>query len=215
MFPLSLLQSSHSPLCVCCQPALTLWPATRLICAQLEGDLLSLSKDLEKRMQRVTQADQLQAQVMDMRRRAAQSRHSADTENKSPRTGNQGKENYELTLDVSPCSPEELTVTTEGRRLIVMGKHDKKKETENGSYFHEYREWRREAEIPEDVSPEDVLCSLSQDGQLHFQAPRLALPAATQRPIPITVTPGEGQGIPPETQNIQGAQDTENGPISS
>ncbi|XP_063797992.1 heat shock protein 30C-like [Pseudophryne corroboree] len=217
MFPLSLLQSSHSPLCPCSEPALTLWPATCLIYSQLEDDMLSLRKEMERRAQRVSQACQLLAQDMDMRRRAAQSTHSAGTEITSPRTGKEGKGNFELTLDVRPFSPEELTVTTEGRRLIVTGKRDKKQDSETDGYFHEYREWRREAELPEDVIPEAVLCSLSKDGQLHFQAPRLALPAAEGRPVPITVTqtPGKGQAVPPVTQSSQGMGDSDTGAISS
>ncbi|XP_063797989.1 heat shock protein 30C-like [Pseudophryne corroboree] len=216
MFPLSLLQSSHSPLCPCSEPALTLWPATHLIYSQLEDDMLSLRKEMERRAQRVSQACQLLAQDMNVRR-AAQSTHSAGTEITSPRTGKEGKGNFELTLDVRPFSPEELTVTTEGRRLIVTGKLDKKQESETDGYFHEYREWRREAELPEDVSPKAVLCSLSKDGQLHFQAPHLAVQATEGRPVPITVTqtPGEGQDVPPVTQSSQGMGDSDTGAISS
>ncbi|KAG8434171.1 hypothetical protein GDO86_012518 [Hymenochirus boettgeri] len=70
-----------------------------------------------------------------------------------------GRRNFQFTLDVGHFSPDELTVKTQGRRLIVMGKHDKKRDTEDGSYFHEYREWKREAELPEDVNPEQVVCS--------------------------------------------------------
>ncbi|XP_071969395.1 heat shock protein 30C-like [Engystomops pustulosus] len=206
MFPLSLLQSSHSHLCACSESPLTLWPAaSQLIFGQLEDDMMNMRNDLERRMQRVNQAYQLLD--MDMRRRATQRRSMRK----------EGKDNYELTLDVSGFSPEELTVKTEGRRLIVSGKHDKKKMDECGGHFHEYREWRREAELPDDVNPEDVLCSLSTDGRLHFQAPRRALPPAQERPIPITViqNPVEGQQNPPEIQNSQPNGEQEKVPGSS
>ncbi|XP_056399323.1 heat shock protein 30C-like [Hyla sarda] len=192
MFPLSLLQSSHSPLCV--QPPLTLWPAaSHIIFGQLEDDMRNMRNDLERRMQQVNQAYQILG--MDIRRRAAQ---SPRPEGESSSVRKEGKENYELTLDIGGFSPEELTVKTEGRRLIVSGKHEQKKEDEHGGYFHEYREWRREAELPEDVNPEDLLCSLSKDGRLHFHGPRWALPPAPERAIPITV---EGQQNLPEIQN--------------
>ncbi|XP_073457456.1 heat shock protein 30C-like [Aquarana catesbeiana] len=210
MFPLSLLQSSHSPVYVYRQPELPHWTATHLILRQLEDDMLSVSSDMERRMQRLHQTYHLLANDPDMRRgRGAQSRHPTAPQDKSPTEGKDGKENFELSLDVSPFSPEELTVRTEGRRLIVAGKSDKKRETENGGFFQEYREWRREAELPEDVNPEDVLCSMSKDGRLHFWAPRLALPAAQQRSITITneQSPGEGQESNPENQNHRGQQE--------
>ncbi|XP_040292239.1 heat shock protein 30C-like [Bufo bufo] len=198
MFPLRFLQSSYRTICVCREPALTLRPATQLMLGLLEDDMMGMRKDMERRRQRVNQADQLLAQ--DMERRADLTRSSAAADRNASTTGKEGKENFELTLDVSGFSPEELTVKTEGRRLIVSGKHDKKKEAENGDYFHEYREWRREAELPQDVHPEDILCSMSKDGQLHFQAPRLALPAAEERTIPITQSPGDGEENPLEIQ---------------
>lgn len=210
MFPLRLLQSSHSPVYVYRQPEIPHWTATHLILRQLEDDMLSVSSDMERRMQRLLQTYQLLANDPDMRRgRAAQSGHPAAPQDKSPTEGTDGKENFELSLDVSPFSPEELTVRTEGRRLIVAGKSDKKRETENGGFFQEYREWRREAELPEDVNPEDVLCSMSKDGRLHFWAPRLALPAAQERSITITMeqSPGEGQESNPENQNHRGQQE--------
>ncbi|XP_077312261.1 heat shock protein 30C-like [Lithobates pipiens] len=210
MFPLSLLQSSHSPVYVYRQPELPHWTATHLILRQLEDDMRSVSSDMERRMQHLHQAYHLLANDLDMRRgRGAQSGHPTAPQDKSPTEGKDGKENFELSLDVSPFSPEELTVRTEGRRLIVVGKSDKKREAENGGFFQEYREWRREAELPEDVNPEDVLCSMSKDGRLHFRAPRLALPAAQGRDITITMeqSPGEGQESNPENQKHRGQQE--------
>lgn len=210
MFPLSLLQSSHSPVYVYSRPELPHWAATRLILRQLEDDMLSVSSDMERRMQRLQQAYRLLSNDSDMMR--GKSEHPATPRDKSPAEGKDGKQNFELSLDVRPFSPEELTVKTEGRRLIVAGKSDKKRETENGGFFQEYREWRREAELPQDINPEDVLCSMSKDGRLHFWAPRLALPAAKERVILITPeqSPGEGQGPHPENPGPRGEQEQHN-----
>ncbi|KAE8593379.1 hypothetical protein XENTR_v10019100 [Xenopus tropicalis] len=205
MFPVSLLQPSHSPLCPCSQPALTLWPATRLILGQLGDDILSMRNDMERRMQCVNEAYRLLSQDMDMRRITDQSRQprATETEGTSPSSGKDGKDHFELTLDVRDFSPHELTVKMQGRRVIVIGKQERKSDSENGSYVHEYREWKREAELPEGVNPEQVVCSFSKDGHLHIQAPRLALPPAPERPIPISMDPAprDAQEIPPDAQN--------------
>ncbi|KAM4030974.1 heat shock protein 30C-like [Anomaloglossus baeobatrachus] len=196
MFPLRVLRSSYSPLCVCRETALSLWSATQLMFGLLDEDMMT--KNMERRMQSVHQAYQLLAQGMD--RRDNLSRSSAATDKNTSTTGKEGKEIFELTLDIRGFSPEELTEKTEGRRLIVSGKNDTKKEMGNGGYFHEYKEWKREAELPQDVNPEDVVCSLSKDGQLRFLAPRLVLPAGEKRLIPITQVPGDGQLSPGDGQ---------------
>ncbi|OCT70713.1 heat shock protein 30D-like [Xenopus laevis] len=205
MFPLSLLQTSHSSLCPCSQPALTLWSATRLIFGQLEDDILSMRNDIERRMQCMNEACWLLSQDTEVRRITDQSRQpkAPETEGTSPNSGKYGKDHFELTLDVRDFSPHELTVKTQGRRVIVTGKHERNSDTENGSYFHEYREWKREADLPEGVNPEQVVCSLTKDGHLHIQAPRLALPPAPETPIPISMepTPSDAQEIPPDAQN--------------
>ncbi|KAG9473621.1 hypothetical protein GDO78_004103 [Eleutherodactylus coqui] len=190
MFPVRLLQPSYSPLCVCREAALSPWSGTRLMADLLEDDMMHMMKSMERRMNCVNQL-----LARDMEQRDHLNRSSVDSDRNTSNTDKEGKDNFDLTLEVKGFTPEELTVKTEGRRLIVSGKHDKKKTSENGSYFHEYREWRREAELPQDVNPEDILCSLSKDGQLRLQAPRLALPAAEERPISINVTqsPEDGQ----------------------
>ncbi|XP_068092123.1 heat shock protein 30C-like [Hyperolius riggenbachi] len=192
MFPISILQDWETP------EELTSWPATRLLFQELQEDMRR--SHMERRMQHLSQAFQLMANDMDRRRRAAQSGRPTMEDH----TGADGKD-FQLSLDGSHFSPEELTVKTEGRRLIVAGKHQKKSETETGGFFQEYREWRREAQLPEDVNvrPEDLQCFLSKDGRLHLQAPRLALPPAKERSIPITMTPGEGQPLTRETQCSQ------------
>uniref|UniRef100_A0A8C5QBY6 SHSP domain-containing protein n=1 Tax=Leptobrachium leishanense TaxID=445787 RepID=A0A8C5QBY6_9ANUR len=179
-----------SPLCAGPQAALTLWPATSLIFGQLEDDMLSTMTEMERRMQSVN----LACQYIDRTKRLTRGRQTepARSEKSPPCTELGEKEQFELSLDVSPFSPEELTVKTAGRRLLVTEKREQKSDSGDGSFFHEYREWRREAELPEDVRPEDVLCSLSEDGRLLIQAPHLALPAAKERAVSISVTPAPG-----------------------
>uniref|UniRef100_A0A8C4YKD9 SHSP domain-containing protein n=1 Tax=Gopherus evgoodei TaxID=1825980 RepID=A0A8C4YKD9_9SAUR len=115
----------------------------------------------------------------------------AEGAGKEPGSQAQGKERYQLSMDVSGFSPAELMVRVDGRKLTVTGKREKKTESEAGVRSQEYREIRRETLLPEDVNVQAVLCSLSQDGQLCIEAPRLALPAAQGRDIPISVCQGQ------------------------
>ncbi|KAM4652151.1 heat shock protein 30C-like [Discoglossus pictus] len=214
MFPLSMLQSSHTPLCVCREPSLTLCPATRLIFGQLEDDMLSMRNDMERRMQRINQAYQLLSKDMEMRQRLGQIRQSPnkEAESISLRKSKEGKGNSELTLDMRHFSPDELTVKAEGRRLIVTGKHEKKSNAGDGNYFNEYREWKRETELTEGVNPEEVLCSLSKDGQLHIQAPQMELKAAKERQIPISISqaPEDKQESIHQAQSSNSKEEHEN-----
>ncbi|OCT72865.1 heat shock protein 30D-like [Xenopus laevis] len=211
MFPLSLVQPSHSPLCPCSQSALTLWPATRLIFGQLEDDILSMRNNMERRMQRVNEACRLLTSDTEMRRITDQSQQprAPESEGTSPNSDKDGKDHFEQTLNVRDFSPHELTVKTQGRRVIVTGKHERKSDTEDGNYFHEYRELKREAELPEGVNPEQVVCYLSKDGHLHIQAPGLALPPAPETPIPISMdtAPRDAQELPPDAQTSNAEKD--------
>ncbi|XP_065256271.1 heat shock protein 30C-like, partial [Emys orbicularis] len=118
----------------------------------------------------------------------------AEGAGKEPGSQAQGKEKYQVSMDVSGFSPAELMVRVDGRKLTVTGKHEKKTASEAGVSSHEYREIRRETLLPEDVNVEAVLCSLSQDGQLCIEVPHLALPAAEGRVVPITVCQGVKAG---------------------
>ncbi|KAE8593378.1 hypothetical protein XENTR_v10019099 [Xenopus tropicalis] len=194
MLPTSnLLQPSKAYLCPCSQPALTLF-------GQLGDDILSMRKDMVRRRQHVNEACELLFQDMDMRRITDQSRQprATETEGTSPSSDKDGKDHFELMLDVGDFSPHEITVKTQGRRVIVTGKHERKSDSEDGSYVHEYREWNRRAELPEGVNLEQVVCSLSKDGHLHIKAPWLALPPAPERPIPISMNmaPSVAQPMP-------------------
>ncbi|XP_055512989.1 heat shock protein 30C-like [Leucoraja erinacea] len=102
-------------------------------------------------------------------------------------TVDKGGDGFSLSLDVPRFSPEELKVKVLGRKVLVTGKHEKKSEDGSGSYSYKYEEFRREFQLPEDVDAEALNCCLSQDGRLKVRAPRLALPAADERGVPINV----------------------------
>ncbi|MBN3292791.1 HSPBB protein, partial [Polypterus senegalus] len=76
---------------------------------------------------------------------------------------------FSATLEVEGFTPEELTVKQVGRKVMLSGKKEKKEESEGGSYSYRYQEFRRELELPEDVNPEELSCSLN-NGQLRIEA---------------------------------------------
>ncbi|KAM3922952.1 heat shock protein 30C-like [Leptodactylus fuscus] len=170
-------------------------PDIDLLARQLDEEMMNMRTELERRMQHFHQNPQLLAPLdVDMRRGPTWNRNSLAAVTNSPALVKPRKEKFELTMDVSPFSPEELTVKTEGRRLTVTGKRDKTIETEDGGTHHEFRDFKREAELPEDVNPEDVLCSFSSDGQLYIQTKSLALPAVQERLVPIHVGQTSSRG---------------------
>ncbi|XP_030041748.1 heat shock protein 30C [Microcaecilia unicolor] len=224
------LEPSIKTLCACRKPVRTLWPVpdTLSLCQQLGEELFSHLKETEKRQCFMNLAHQLLSMESEGKGKPAENglspdKDAASLKNEMPK-GEEGK--FQLSLDVSQFSPEELMVKTEGRKLIVMAKHEKKRQAEDGSCLQEYRELKREAELPEDVNPEAVLCFLSREGQLHIEVPRLALPAAKERAIPIHIShssedgpgghlsseekePGKGKEQRTENQN----EETENSPV--
>ncbi|XP_054840936.1 heat shock protein 30D-like [Eublepharis macularius] len=101
---------------------------------------------------------------------------------------------YRFSLDVAGFAPEELSVKLEGRRLTVRARREKKAEAADGCVSHEYREVRKEVLLPDDANLEAVACTL--DGpRLCVEAPRLALPPAEARTIPVTVARAPGSPV--------------------
>ncbi|XP_065442423.1 heat shock protein 30C-like [Chrysemys picta bellii] len=160
--------------------------------AQLVGDVQTHLEEMERLRHSLLLASPLLCGEGEGRRPS--SRSLAEGAGKEPGSQAQGKDKFQLSMDVSGFSPAELRVRVDGRKLTVTGKQEKKTASEAGVCSHEYREIRRETLLPEDVNGEAVLCSLSQDGQLCIEAPHLALPAAEGRAVPISVCQGVKAG---------------------
>uniref|UniRef100_A0A8C4YJM7 SHSP domain-containing protein n=1 Tax=Gopherus evgoodei TaxID=1825980 RepID=A0A8C4YJM7_9SAUR len=168
-------------------PHLRLGPGPHSLWDQLVGDVQTHLDEMERMRHSLLLAYPLLCGEAEGSRTPRQSSQTlAEGAGKEPGSQAQGKERYQLSMDVSGFSPAELMVRVDGRKLTVTGKHEKKTESEAGVRSHEHREIRRETLLPEDVNVQAVLCSLSQDGQLCIEAPRLALPAAQGRDVPIS-----------------------------
>nr|XP_022298136.1 body wall muscle protein HR-29-like [Crassostrea virginica] len=77
-----------------------------------------------------------------------------------------GNKKLNLKFDCSRFKPEEITVKTTDRNLIVHAKHE---ESNPGEKV--YREFTRSYVLPENVDPSALTSSLSSDGVLCIEAP--------------------------------------------
>jgi len=74
---------------------------------------------------------------------------------------NEGKK-YEIKLDVSHFEPQEITVKTVGNDVVVIGKHDERKDR----LGLVSRQFTRRYQLPDDVEPETVVSALTPKGIL-------------------------------------------------
>ena len=75
---------------------------------------------------------------------------------------------FVVSFDVNQFSPEEISVRTQDNKLVVHAKHD---EHVDGRSFS--REFSREVDVPRNVNPLALQCTLSSDGILQIEAPVL------------------------------------------
>jgi HSP20 family molecular chaperone IbpA len=109
-------------------------------------------------------------------------RSPSDLVNSSPKVRKLDKsDKFEVKLDVIHFRPEEITVKTVGKDLIVEGKHGERLD-ENGFVS---RQFTRRYEMPEDIDLERMSSSLSADGKLFIKAP-IKQSSPKERVIPIT-----------------------------
>nr|CAR63573.1 putative Heat Shock Protein [Angiostrongylus cantonensis] len=88
---------------------------------------------------------------------------------------------FAVSIDVSKFKPEHLKVNIDGRCLTIEGKEEL--EEENG---YSMRAFTRQFVLPEDVNLEAIRSSLTDDGKLSVEAPKLTEPLGSAgRSIPI------------------------------
>ncbi|KAL8568131.1 hypothetical protein ACOMHN_027654 [Nucella lapillus] len=86
-----------------------------------------------------------------------------------------GSRRMRLTVDVGEFNPEEITVKTADRKLIVHAQHE---ERMAGRTLH--KEFNKEYDLPESVDPNALSAVMSEDKKLIIEAP---LKAVVQRKI--------------------------------
>ncbi|NXJ69691.1 HSPBB protein, partial [Rostratula benghalensis] len=161
----------------------TLWPHAETIFTELQ-------QEMEKAREFMSSFEQLL------------SSHGATAMEPAPSTTTtttltQGSgEGFSVCQDVKDFTPEQLSVKVVGRKVVLVGQKETQNVDEKGSFSYKYEVLKREWDVPEEVDAEALRCSLSKEGQLRIEAPRLALPAAPERNVPIQVSPAAPQPGP-------------------
>ncbi|CAN8004295.1 unnamed protein product [Ixodes hexagonus] len=92
----------------------------------------------------------------------------------------------ELTCNVRGFQPEELSVRTVDRNVVVYGKHEETHE--DGGFVR--REFTRRFPLPEDIDPETVTSSLdTETGRLLIEAPRTSTKKVKTVPVVVEEAP--------------------------
>lgn len=78
-----------------------------------------------------------------------------------------GKDGFQVCMDVAQFTPNELTVKTVDREVVVEGKHEER-EDEHGFI---QRHFIRKYTLPKGYDPKDVVSTISSDGVLTVKAP--------------------------------------------
>ncbi|NXD85205.1 HSPBB protein, partial [Halcyon senegalensis] len=158
----------------------TLWPHAETIFADLQ-------QEMERARQFMSSFEQLLSQ-------GATAMERAPSTSAAPTQGS--GEGFSICQDVKNFAPEQLSVKVVGRKVVLVGQKETQSTDEKGSFSYKYEALKREWDVPEEVDAEALTCSLSKEGQLRIEAPRLALPAAPERNVPIQVSPAAPQSGP-------------------
>ncbi|XP_065283239.1 alpha-crystallin A chain-like [Dermacentor albipictus] len=107
-------------------------------------------------------------------------------------------DSFQVMLDVSHFSPEEITVKTVDRCISVSARHEERMD-EHGFVS---REFTRRYVLPEDTLPEQVSSTLSPDGVLTITAPKKPPASApNERIVPIAVQGAAALPLPVPVQH--------------
>ncbi|KAF8789201.1 Protein lethal(2)essential for life like protein [Argiope bruennichi] len=119
-----------------------------------------------------------------------------------------GANQFKVMLNVKHFRPDEIEVKTVDNFIVIHGKHEEHAD-EHGFVS---REFTRRYQLPDDVEPQKVKSSLSQDGVLTISAPRKAIepPPKNERVVPITIQqPAAVEEAQKQQQQIQEQQAAE------
>uniref|UniRef100_V9L6Y8 Heat shock protein beta-11 n=1 Tax=Callorhinchus milii TaxID=7868 RepID=V9L6Y8_CALMI len=121
-----------------------------------------------------------------------------------------GEAGLAVSLGVRKFSPEQLSVKVVGRKVLVSGRwEERREEGADGCCSYRREEFEREYALPEGVDEQALSCSLSHEGVLHIQAPLRTLAAGRERIVSISLTPHSATPAQPSPDTQRPAQEEE------
>ncbi|XP_042743521.1 heat shock protein 30C-like [Lagopus leucura] len=168
-------------------PVRTLWPHPGTLFAELEREI---RMEMERARQFMSSFEQLLSSG------SSSNRVSIERAPSSSAALTQGSgEGFSVCQDVKDFAPEQLSVKVVGRKVVLVGQKETQSTDEKGSFSYKYEVLKREWDVPEEVDAEALSCSLSSEGQLRIEAPRLALPPPNERNVPIQLPAAAAQPV--------------------
>ncbi|XP_068517032.1 heat shock protein 30C-like [Anas acuta] len=168
-------------------PIRTLWPHPDTLFAELEREI---RMEMERARQFMSSFEQLLSSGSSPGRASITAERAPSTSAALTQGSGEG---FSVCQDVKDFAPEQLSVKVVGRKVVLVGQKETQSTDEKGSFSYKYEVLKREWDVPEEVDAEALSCSLSKEGQLRIEAPRLALPAAPERNVPIQMPPAVAQ----------------------
>ncbi|XP_005531514.1 PREDICTED: heat shock protein 30C-like [Pseudopodoces humilis] len=168
-------------------PVRTLWPHPGTLFAELEREM---RLEMERAREFMSSVEQYLSGGSSPGRLGITAERTPSTSAALTQGSGDG---FSVCQDVKDFAPEQLSVKVVGRKVVLVGQKETQSTDEKGSFSYKYEVLKREWDVPEEVDAEALTCSLSKEGQLRIEAPKLALPAAPERNVPIQMGPAVAQ----------------------
>lgn len=191
--PSLLLQLPSGSLLPFLEPVRTLWPTTGAIFARAEQDWIETMKELTKSMEQVDEFHRLLLQELTMPNQAHGGTPDNSLRGSSQKEKTRGT--FALSMAIPGFSANELTLKLVGRKLLLLGSKETKKQGDDGSISYKNELIRRESDLPEAVNLKGLACYLSSDGQLCVEGSLQEPPATIERDVPIQLSKEQSPGI--------------------
>jgi len=120
----------------------------------------------------------------------------------------QQSDKFQVMVDVSHFTPEEITVKTVDNTIVVSAKHEDRAD----DYGFVSRQFSRKYLIPQDIDPLSITSTLSPEGILTIQAPKKQ-PELKEGERVVPITPGPPLSPQPKqivVENVQNEGSTAN-----
>lgn len=112
------------------------------------------------------------------------------------------EDGFQMKVDAYGFAPEELVVQVDGQCLVVTGQRQLEGCSPDGAGYRVAQRVHRQMQLPPDLDPASMTCSMTPSGQLYVRGPCQALspPEAQRGPCPRVRGRGPKKGQPTLTQ---------------